>query len=251
MGPKPFPSGTTHNPWGTAPSRDSGSSWLRSPPSVTTRAGIRRIVVIAVVASRAIVRDCRVRPVQRIIIVVDRERRWFPARGGRVAHRAIRWDVQGYVVRVGRLREIGGVTAVTSIRRIGVIPLVTSVTIAGNRNVRSRKRINSTVVKRRRRPRCFRVAGGAIRWELRRSVIRVRGTGVIRRVAAIAGIWRGVNYHCGKPRSHSQWPRVLRSTHNNCCGSGTKQVPSPARSCGTSRNPSGGSALRGSGLSFG
>jgi len=130
-------------------------------------------------------------PVQRIIIVVDRERRRFPAGRRRVAHRTIRRKVQCYVVRIGCLIEIRAVTAVTSVRRVGESPVVTRIAIAGDRNVRARERINNTVVKRRWYPGCFRVAGGAICGELRRSVIGRRRIGVIRRVATVAGIRRG------------------------------------------------------------
>ena len=77
---------------------------------VATIAGIRRGAVITIVASRAVIRNGRVCSVQRIIIVVDRERSRFPARRGRVAHRAIRREVQRYVVRVCRLVKIRGMT---------------------------------------------------------------------------------------------------------------------------------------------
>ena len=80
---------------------------------VTTVAGIRRGVVIAVVASGAVVGDGRVCSVQRIIIVVDRERRRFPASRGGVAHRTIRREIQCYVVRISCLVEIRGVTGGT------------------------------------------------------------------------------------------------------------------------------------------
>ena len=51
---------------------------------------IGRIVVIAVMASRTIVGDGCVRPVQNIIVVVDRESRRIPAGRSRMAHRTIR-----------------------------------------------------------------------------------------------------------------------------------------------------------------
>jgi hypothetical protein len=159
---------------------------------VTTVAGIWRGVVVAIVASGAVVGDGRVCPVQRIIIVVYRECRRFPARRGRVTHRTIRWEVQRHVVRIGSLVEIRAVTAVTSIRRIGIIPVVTRVAIAGNRNVCARERINSTVVKRRRYPGCFRVARGAICGELRSSVVGGRRVGIIGRMTTVAGIRRGI-----------------------------------------------------------
>lgn len=51
---------------------------------------IRRIVVIAVVTRCAIIGDDCVRPVQNIIVVVDREGRRVPAGRSRMAHRTIR-----------------------------------------------------------------------------------------------------------------------------------------------------------------
>ncbi len=86
----------------------------------------------------------------------------------------------------------GAVTAVTGVGRIGVIAVVTGITIICNRYVCACERINSIVVKRRRRPGCFRVAGGAIGRELRRSVIGIRRVGIIGCVTAVAGIGRGV-----------------------------------------------------------
>jgi hypothetical protein len=59
---------------------------------VTGVAGIWRCIVIAVVAGRAIAGNGRVRAVQGVIIIVNREGRWFPTRCGGVAHRTIRWD---------------------------------------------------------------------------------------------------------------------------------------------------------------
>ena len=52
--------------------------------------GIGRIVVIAVVAGRAIVGNGNVRPVQNVIIVVNREGCRIPAGRSRMAHRTIR-----------------------------------------------------------------------------------------------------------------------------------------------------------------
>ncbi len=75
---------------------------------VATVAGIGRIVVVAVVAGSAVVGNSRVRPVQSIIVVVNRERSGFPARFGGMAHGTIRRDVQRHVVGVRRLVEICG-----------------------------------------------------------------------------------------------------------------------------------------------
>ena len=107
-----------------------------------------------------------------------------------MAHRTIRWDVQGYVVRVGCAVEIRGVAARTGIRGICVIPSgMTKDAIIGNRNVCSRKWINCIVVKSRRRPGRFRVASCAICWELVYDVIGVTHAVVVGLVAAYAGVW--------------------------------------------------------------
>ncbi len=57
---------------------------------VAPRTSIGRIVIIAVVAGRAIIGDDCVRPVQNIIVVVDREGRRIPTGRSRMAHRTIR-----------------------------------------------------------------------------------------------------------------------------------------------------------------
>ncbi len=53
-------------------------------------ARIRRVDVIAVVASRTVVGNRNMRPVQHVVIVVDREGRRIPAGRSRMAHRTIR-----------------------------------------------------------------------------------------------------------------------------------------------------------------
>ena len=59
---------------------------------VTGVAGIWRGIVVAVVAGRTIACNGGVRPVQGVIIIVNWEGGRFPAGGGGVAHRTIRWD---------------------------------------------------------------------------------------------------------------------------------------------------------------
>ena len=54
------------------------------------RTGIGCIVVIAVVASRTVVGNRNMRPVQSIVVVVNRESRRIPAGVRRMAHRTIR-----------------------------------------------------------------------------------------------------------------------------------------------------------------
>ena len=114
---------------------------------VTAHAGIRRIVVIAVVTSSAIIRDPGVCPKQGVRTVVDREGGRRPAWSRSMAHRAIRRDHQRHVIWIQTRVVIGGVTARTGVRRIVVIAVVAGIAIVFNRNVRPGEREESTVVK--------------------------------------------------------------------------------------------------------
>ncbi len=79
---------------------------------MTPRTGIRRVVVVAVVAFGTIVRHGGMRSVERVIIVVNRKRRRLPAIGG-VATRAVGRYRQGCMARVGTLVVIRCVTGRT------------------------------------------------------------------------------------------------------------------------------------------
>ena len=57
---------------------------------VATEAGIRRIVVVSIMASGAVIGDGRVCPVQRIVIIVIGKSSGHPIRFGSVATRTIR-----------------------------------------------------------------------------------------------------------------------------------------------------------------
>ena len=59
---------------------------------VTGVTSVRCCIVIPVVASSTIACNGRVRAVQGVVIIVDRESCWFPSWCGGVAHRTIRWD---------------------------------------------------------------------------------------------------------------------------------------------------------------
>ena len=59
---------------------------------VTAVASVGRIVVVAVVAGSTVVGNGRVCPIQSVVIIVNRERCWFPTGCSSVAHRAIRWN---------------------------------------------------------------------------------------------------------------------------------------------------------------
>ena len=60
--------------------------------SVTAKTSSRRIVVIAVVTGRTIIGNHRMRTVQLVIIIVNREGRRVPAGRCRMTHRTICWN---------------------------------------------------------------------------------------------------------------------------------------------------------------
>ena len=130
------------------------------------------------------------RPVQYIIIVVDRERRRRPTGSCGVAHRAIRRQVQRHVVGIRGLIEIRTVTAVARVRRVRIITVVTGVAIIRNQCVSSCEGIHCIVVKRGRCPSGFRVAGCTIRGKLLGAVVRADRLIVIGCVAAVARVRR-------------------------------------------------------------
>ena len=133
---------------------------------VAAVAGVGCVGIVSVVTGSTVVGNGCVGSVQGVIIAVNRESCGFPARRCGVAHRAIRREIECYVVGVGRLTKIGRMASVAGIGRVGVIAVVTGVAVAGNRNVRACEWINGIVVKSRGRPGCFGMAGGAIRWKL-------------------------------------------------------------------------------------
>ena len=114
-----------------------------------------RVVVIAVVASRAVVGNGSMRPAQNPIIVVNRESRRIPIGVGGMAHRTISWNAKDDVVGVGTAVEIRQVTANASVRGVGIVSLVASVAVVGNRDMRAGERIERIVVERGRNPGIF------------------------------------------------------------------------------------------------
>ena len=128
------------------------------------------------------------RPVQRIKIVVDRERRRRPTGGCGVAHRAIRRQVQRRVVRIGTLTVIRAVATVTRVRCIRIIAVVTSVAIIRNQRVCTCEGIHRIVVKRGRCPSSFRVARRTICGKLLDGVVRSDRLRVIGGVTTVARV---------------------------------------------------------------
>ena len=131
------------------------------------------IVVVAVVASRAIIGNGRMCTAQNPIVVVNRESCRIPIGVGGMAHRTIRWNAKDDVVGVGAAVEIGQVTADAGVRGVGIVALVASVAIVGDRNMPTSERIERIVVERGWNPGIFRMAVCASDRELRRSVVGV------------------------------------------------------------------------------
>ena len=114
---------------------------------VTGKTRIRRIVVIAVMAGRTIIRNYRMRTVQLVIVIVNREGCRVPTGCSRMTHCAIGGNGQGCMIRIGSGGIFRGVTARTGVWCIVVIAVVTSITIVGDRHVCTSKWINRIVVK--------------------------------------------------------------------------------------------------------
>ena len=101
---------------------------------VTANAGIRCVVVIPVVAGGTICID--VRPVQHIIVVVDRECSRFPTRRRGMAHGTISRNVQQRMFRIEAGIVICLVTGYTGSGYVQIIPMVAGIAIVGNGQVR-------------------------------------------------------------------------------------------------------------------
>ena len=157
---------------------------------VAAIAGVRRIVVVAVVAGRTVAGNRGVRTLQHIIVVVNRECSRIPTRIGGVASGTIGRQTQRAVIGVGAGIVICCVTTCAGIGRGGVIAVVAGVAIICNRNVRTRKRIHRIVVERRRCPGGLAVAGRAGSREMRGCVVRIGGSRIIGRMTAVAGVRR-------------------------------------------------------------
>ena len=80
---------------------------------MATGTGVRGVGIIAVMTSSTIIRYSRVRPVQCIKIVVDREARRFPTWRSGMAQGTIRRKAQGLVVGVDGLIKIWGMASGT------------------------------------------------------------------------------------------------------------------------------------------
>lgn len=151
--------------------------------------GVWCIVVVALMAGSAIVRNGRVCPRQGIVVIVNGEGSRCPSRIGCVAGRTIVRNGQRHMVGVGTLVVMHLVTSDTSGGNIVVI--ASDVAFAARHSrVRARKRPHRSVIKCRRNPGILCVTLGAIGWELIRQVIRIGGCIIILLMATNAGGWR-------------------------------------------------------------
>jgi hypothetical protein len=115
------------------------------------------------------------RSIQYEIIIVNGEGSRVPAGCRRVARFTICRNINGSVVRIGRLVVAGLVTALTGVRRVVVISIVTGCTIRGNISMRSIQHIIVIVNGKSCRipSRVGGMACGTIRGERQVHVIRV------------------------------------------------------------------------------
>ena len=115
---------------------------------VAVEAGVRRVVVVPVVASGALVCNHCVSAIQWIKIIVQREGRRLPIGGRRVAEGAVVGQVQRYVVRIGGGIKIGGMAARTVGRRGCVVAVDVALrTFICYRNMLAGERPDGIVVK--------------------------------------------------------------------------------------------------------
>ena len=155
---------------------------------MASETGVWRVIVIAIVAGGAIIRNGYVRSIEYIIVIVDREGRRRPTGIRSMAHRTIRRNIDRLVIRIYRLVVISCMATYASVWRVVVISLVTGIAIVSNGDVRSGEREKRIVIKSRRRPGSLSVALSAIGRELLGCVISINNLLIISIVAAIASV---------------------------------------------------------------
>ena len=158
---------------------------------VTTRTGIGRIVVVAVMARCAIIGNPCMGSVQRVVAVVIGEGCRLPCHIG-VACGTISGNIECNVVRIDRLIIIIGMAAGTGIRSTGIVAIVAGRTICRYSRVRTRERVVYVVVKCGGCPGSLGVARCTVSRELLSSVIRCLCLIVVVRMAARTGVGCGI-----------------------------------------------------------
>ena len=106
-----------------------------------------------------------------------------------MAEVAVFRELRQGMIRIGCLVILRRVAPYARVRRAGVITLMAGVAIARNRDVRTRKRVNRTMIKNRRGPSRFAMAKFTIRWKLSGSVIRISNLVVILQMTADTSVW--------------------------------------------------------------
>lgn len=125
---------------------------------------VRSIVVIPLVAGKAIVLDRQMRTVDQPVVVVYVECGRSPSGCGGVAALAIPGQIEAGVGRIDRRIEITAVTSVAGIRRVDVIPVMAALAVVAYLIMRTIQHVKVVVnVEPRRSPTGLcRMAGGAI-----------------------------------------------------------------------------------------
>lgn len=150
--------------------------------------GVWRIVVVALMAGSAIVRNGRVCPRQGIIVIVNGEGSRCPSRIGCMAGCTIGGNGQRHMVGVGTLVVVHLMTSDTSGGNVVVI--ASDVAFAARHSrVCARKWPHRSVIKCRRNPCILCMTLGAIGWKLVRQVVRIGGCVIILLMATNAGGW--------------------------------------------------------------
>ena len=132
------------------------------------------------------------RPVQRIVIVVNGESGRLP---GIVcmAIRTIRGNGKCDVIRIAALVVIRQMATLAGIRRVVVVAVnMAGIAIIGDRRVRTSQWVKTIVVKRRRYPRRLAVTSGTVCGELSRLVVGIGRLIVVVDMTARAGVRRVV-----------------------------------------------------------
>ena len=155
--------------------------------------GVRRVVVIPVVAGRAVVGYGRVRSIEWPEVVVDGEGGRHPVRVGRMAQGTVCRESERLMVGIGAGIIVRGMATGAGIGRVVVVAVVAGRTIIGDRQVPS---VQDPVIvmdgeggrtPSRRRG----MAGCTVRWEVECGMVGVGRLVVIRQVASLAGV-RGI-----------------------------------------------------------
>lgn len=114
---------------------------------MASKAGIRCVVIIPVVAGCTIIGDCGMCTIKCVIVIVDREAGGHPFRVCRMAQGAVIWNAQGDVVGIDAFIVIIAMTPHTGIWGILESPTVAGRTIIRDRDMRPGEWENLIMIK--------------------------------------------------------------------------------------------------------